>query len=107
MRMSAANSFPYRHAVTRSKKDDRHYPAVYANHARAVLAAFVETHGGQVDAAALLDAKQSTLSRALKPDNQPSLKILINLARVTGRSLDAILGLDLAPLPSPSDDADR
>jgi hypothetical protein len=78
-----------------ARGDDRRYDEVCADHARAALEAFVARCANQTEASDILGCNQGTLSRSLKAENQPSLRILIALARVTRRSLDRILGLDL------------
>ncbi len=98
MHMSSTNGHVLRRAGPPG--DDRKYDPRYAAHARMVLATWVEgLEGGQSEAARRLGVRQGTISRALQQDAQPSLRILIALHRVTGQSLDRILGLDLDPSP--------
>lgn len=80
-------------------KSDRRYDEACADHARAFLRAFVEQCGTQERAASKLGLDQGTISRGLAPANQPSQKLLIQLAKVTQTSLDEMLGLKQASSP--------
>lgn len=84
------------------RRDDRRYDEAAADHARAVLRRFVDGFSNQTEAGRKLGVHQTTLGRALDPFNQPSLRVLIQLSRVTGTSLDRILGLDLDAPPKDS-----
>jgi hypothetical protein len=88
---------------SRDQLDDRRYDEVAAESARLALLAFVRSCGTQEAAAERLRVKQPTIGRNIKPGNQPTLKVIIALAKATGLTVDRILGLDVnQPLPSPS-----
>jgi transcriptional regulator with XRE-family HTH domain len=71
---------------------DSRYDDEYAARARAALKKFNDEHG-QMESARLLGVNQSTISRNLSTDRQPSFKILILLSKATGRTIDEIIGL--------------
>jgi transcriptional regulator with XRE-family HTH domain len=79
---------------------DRRYDEDCANHAREVLRGWVEEQGGQEKAAELLDVSQGTISRNLNVASQPTLKVLLLLAKKTGWTLEKIFGLAVPPPPS-------
>lgn len=87
------------------RDDSRIYDEKAAEHARRALRRFVDETGGQASAAKALGTKQPTLSRNMSAAKQPPLWLLITLSRVTGRTINDILGLETAsqpasPLPS-------
>lgn len=77
------------------KSGEGRYDEAYAAHARNELRRFVEERS-QTEAARLLGVNQATISRNLKPDRQPSFKILIRLAQATHRTIDDLIGLGRA-----------
>lgn len=80
--------------LTVSKAGDRRYDPACAERARGALKQFVDSLGGNgLEAARQLGTHQSTLWRNLQEDRQPSLNILIRLAKKTHRTVDEILGL--------------
>ena len=86
-RISRTNTLPS------VREKDRRYDETCADHARAELQKFVDDHGSQEAAAEALHLNQGTVSRALKQENQPSLKVIMGLSRKTRRTVDEILGL--------------
>jgi hypothetical protein len=75
------------------KSGDRRYDERCAEHARELLRTWIHDNGGQQRAGELLGVDQSTMSRAIDKDKQPTLKILLLLSKKTGWSLERILGL--------------
>lgn len=84
-----------RKATVSRRAHDVRYDETCAKHARLALKRFVEAQPSQEKAAALLRLHQGTLSRALKVDAQPTIRVLLALSLVTGRTLDELLGLEL------------
>lgn len=78
--------------LTSVKSGDARYDETCANHAREELRRFLETRT-QEEASKALGMHQTTISRNLRADRQPSFKIVIRLAKATGRTVDDIIGL--------------
>jgi hypothetical protein len=72
--------------LTSVKVGDRRYDERCAEHARGVLRDWIRDKGGQQEAAGILGVDQSTMSRAIDPSKQPTLKILLLLSKETGWS---------------------
>jgi transcriptional regulator with XRE-family HTH domain len=83
------------------EQGDRRYDEDCADHAREVLRLWVQEKGGQAKAAEFLGVDQGTISRNLDVTKQPTLKVLILLAKRSGKSLEQIFGLGQPP-PSSS-----
>jgi transcriptional regulator with XRE-family HTH domain len=73
---------------------DARYDSVCAAHARLALEAFVTQHQSQEKAAQVLGLNQGTLSRSLRPNAQPTIRVLLALSLATGRKIDELLGLE-------------
>jgi transcriptional regulator with XRE-family HTH domain len=73
--------------------EDRRYDERHAEAARLILRRFVEDSGSQQAAAQALGVRQATISRALTPAGQPTVKLLIALRQKIGLTLDEMLGL--------------
>lgn len=95
MRYRISRGFTVRYVKDRNRR----YDDAAADHARAELSKFVRDAGSQDEAAKKLHIDQGTISRALKLENQPSLKVIMALAARTRRTVDDILGLTKAPAP--------
>ena len=74
---------------------NRRYDEDCARHARKIIREFVDKHGTEQAAAAVLGVHQSTINNNLNTTKQPTLRVLIPLAKELGRSIDEILGLSV------------
>lgn len=83
------------------KVGETRYDEVYAEHARDELRKFLSDKT-QDEAAEKLGMHQTTISRNLRIDRQPSFLILIRLAKATRRTIDEIIGLYTVAPPPPS-----
>lgn len=87
-------SMTFRKAIPRgSDGDDRRYDEACADRARERLSKLVDLYGTQTEVARRLGVNQSTIARSLSPHNQPSLRVIIQIARVLHISVDDVLGL--------------
>lgn len=76
-----------------ARPDDRRYDEAAAAHARRLLRHFVDEKGTQQNAAEALGINQGTISRSMKDENQPSLRVLIALRPHLRMTIDEMLGL--------------
>jgi transcriptional regulator with XRE-family HTH domain len=76
----------------------RRYDEDCANHARKVIRQFVDKLGTEQAAADELGVHQSTINNNLNITKQPTLRVLIPLSRILGRTIDEILGLGSPPV---------
>lgn len=86
--------------------EDRRYGEQYAEAARLILRRFVDESGSQQAAADALGVRQATISRALTPAGQPTVKLLIALRQRLGLTLDEMLGLPPMPLQGANSSAE-
>jgi hypothetical protein len=88
--------------------EDRRYPEEYASRIRAELRKLLEELGSEGAAGAVLDGlSQSGFHRAIKETSQPSLRVLLSLAKYLKRSPDSILGFAPQASPTADDIADK
>jgi transcriptional regulator with XRE-family HTH domain len=85
-------------SVEEVKDHSRRYDDECAEHAKRVIRKLMAEQT-QVEFAEAIGYSQSAISRALAPESQPSLRLLIAIARVKNLSLDYLLGLtERAPM---------
>jgi hypothetical protein len=90
--------------VEHVQDDDRRYPEEYAMRIRAELLKLKQELGTEAAAGKALDGlSQSGFHRAIKEGNQPSLRVLLSLAKYRNCSVDSILGLSSATAPTASE----
>ena len=75
----------------------RRYDEDCADRARRVIRLFVDKHGTEQAAAKELGVHQSTINNNLNPTKQPTLRVIIPIARKLGRTIDDILGISPPP----------